>query len=349
MAGRRCMERLVRVAQGARTLCDAARQQLRRARAWLASDWRGARYAPPILALVIVTLAVTLGYYANRPLVETDPDTSAYVGVAGRIAHSLKLVDDARLPGYPLLIALTFAVAGVGNLGAVSVAQAVLFGVAALEVYVIACLVLRDSRLALAASLPIAASTHLLSFVKPALAEGLALFLITSLALAVVLYMLSYHTAALWAIAGCLLALLLTRPEWIYLPVPLFAYLVADAWKRGHLRVLLPHALAACLGLYAVLGLYGLHKSLQNGCHCLTLVQNRSLLGKVMQYRMQDEAPPQYAALTRLLDAQLASGDTDPWNVVRGDYQPVQRDHFALAGQYSIAVIMGHPGEYLTK
>lgn len=337
------------VARGARNAIERARRQLERVRAWLASDWRGARYAPPAALLLVVTCVVTLGYYTNRPLVETDPDTSAYVRVAGQIAHSLNLVDDARLPGYPLFMALAFAATGWGNLGAVSVAQAILFVLAALEIYAIACLVLRNSWLALLVSLPVGISTHLLSFVKPILSEGLALFLVTSLALAVALFLRSFRAAALWAVAGCLLALFLTRPEWIYLPVPLFAYLLVIAWRRVQLRKLLPHALVACLGLYAVLGLYIAANAAQNGCTCVTYIQNLNLLGKVMEYRMQGEAPPQYAALTQVIDAQLARGDADPWNVARGDYQPVRRDHFALAGQYSMAIIMGHPGEYVAK
>src|SRR5262249_27914286 len=121
------------------------------------------------------------------------------------------------------------------------------------------------------------------------------------------------------------------------------------AWRHGQLRKLLPHALVACLGLYAVLGLYIAANSVQNGCACVTYIQNLNLLGKIMDYRMQHEAPPQYDGLTRVLDAQLASGDSDPWDVVRGDYQPVKQDHFALAGQYSVAIIMAHPGEYLAK
>lgn len=337
------------MSRGARNALESVRRQVPRARAWLAADWHGARYAPPAVALLLITACVTLGYYTNRPLVETDPDTVAYVQVAGTIAHSLKLVDDARLPGYPLLMALTFAVAGWGNLGAVSIVQAILFVLAALEVYIIACLILRNSALALIVSLPIAISTHLLSFVKPILSEGLALFLVTSLALAVVIYLVSHQPAALWAIAACLVALFLTRPEWIYLPLPLFAYLLVIAWRRGQLRKLLPHALAACLGLYAVLGLYIFTNSVQNGCACVTYIQNLNLLGKIMDYHMQNEAPPQYDGLTQVVDAQLARGDTDPWNVVRGDYQPVRRDHYSLAGQYSVAIISRHPGEYLAK
>src|SRR5262249_57792393 len=141
------------------------------------------------------------------------------------------------LPGYPLLIALAFAATGQGNLGTVSVVQAVLFILAALEIYVIACIALRNSWLALAASLPVGVSTHLLSFVKPILSEGLTLFLVTTLALAVVRYLASSRTARLWTIVGCLLALVLTRPEWMYLPVPLFAYLLTIAWRRGRVRI----------------------------------------------------------------------------------------------------------------
>jgi hypothetical protein len=337
------------VSRIARRAVECSRERLRRLGAWLDADWRGARYAPLALLLVLVTAGVTLGYYANRPLVEVDPDTAAYARAARHVAYSPLWVDAARLPGYPLLMAMTFALAGQGNLGAVSVAQAILFALTTIEIYIMACLILRNSILALAVSLPVGASTHLLSFVKPILSEGLALFLVTTLALAVALYLRSQRSAALWVAAGCLAALFLTRPEWIYLPVPLFAYLLVIAWRRGRLRALLPHALAACLALYAVLGLYVALNAYQNGCACVTYVQNLNMLGKVMQYRMQGEAPLQYAELTRLVDAQLARGDSDPWNVVRSGYPPLLRDHYALAGEYSTAIITRRPGEYLAK
>lgn len=77
-----------------------------RVRSWLAADWRGARYAPFGGALLLLATFVTVAYYANRPDLQLDPDTAAYVIDAHRIGSGGGLVDPARLPGYPLLALL---------------------------------------------------------------------------------------------------------------------------------------------------------------------------------------------------------------------------------------------------
>jgi hypothetical protein len=185
--------------------------------------------------------------------------------------------------------------------------------------------------------------------VRPILSEGLALFLLATLALALVFALRWPRPLALWGVAVALLALFLTRPEWIYLPIPLFACLLTLAWRRGLARRLLPTAILALAVLYGTLGGYVVLNRAQNDCTCVTYISNVNLLGKVMQYRMEREAPPQYAAMTQLVSAHVERGDADPWNVLREDYPPLHRDHFALAGEYSTAIIRAHPVEFVAK
>src|SRR5258707_12230788 len=94
------------------------------------------------------------------------------------------------------------------------------------------------------------ANVHLLSYVYPPLTEGLALCQIVSLALVVPLFLRRPRVWTLWVIAALTLALFMTRPEWIYLPLPLFVYLLFIAWRRAALRRRLPHAPSALLALY---------------------------------------------------------------------------------------------------
>ncbi len=115
------------------------------------------------------------------------------------------------------------------------------------------------------------------------------------------------------------------------------------------MRRLLPTAAIALGVLYGMLGGYVILNRVQNSCTCVTYISNVNLLGKVMQYRMEREAPPQYAALTQLVSAHVARGDTDPWNVIREDYPPLHHDYFALAGEYSGAIIRAHPVEFVAK
>lgn len=336
-----------------RFLLLSARVRLRNfaehVRCWLAADWRGAKYVPFGVALLALTTLITVAYYANRPNLQLDPDTVAYVMDARRIASGGGLVDPARLPGYPLLIAFVFAVAGQGNLAAVSVAQAVLFVLAAVGLYGLLCMVLRSGGLAFLVAALAGANIQLLYQVKAILSEGLSLFLFVALALAVVSYIRHPRGWALWIVAVSMLALFMTRPEWMYLPIPLFAYLLVLAGRKGLLRRLLPHALAAALVLYGVAGLYIHANAVQYQCPTLTYVANINLLGKVMQYQMQDQAPAQYAGFIQVVDSYMARGDNDPWQVIQSRYPPLFPECYALFRDYSTTIIAHHPLEYLGK
>lgn len=323
--------------------------RVKRVRAWITRDWRGPRYLVWGGVLLALTSLVTIFYYANAPYPGIDPDTAAYLTQARHILDAGRFVDPARLPGYPTMIALLFLATGRGNLDAISVAQAVLYVLATLELYAALCLVVRRAWVAALIVAPIALNTHLLSYMRPVLSEGLALFLVATLALTLVVALRWPGPRALWGVTLALLALFLTRPEWMYLPLPLFACLLILAARRGLLRRLLPTALLALGLLYGTLGGYVILNRAQNGCACVTYISNLNLLGKVMQYRMEDEAPPQYDDVTRLVKTHLARGDADPWNVIREDYPPLKSDYYALAGDYSLAIIRAHPVEFVAK
>ncbi len=315
---------------------------------WLRADWRGARVVPWGAALALVTVVAVALYYANTPAVIRDPDTPSYLNVAHRILARGQLVNVTRLPGYPLFTILVGAFAGQGNLAALSVAQGALFVVATLEVYAILVMALRRAWLAAIVAALLGTNLRVLSYVKPILSEGLTLFLTVTLALAVTLHLRRSSPRRLWLVAGCLLALFMTRPEWIYLPIPLALFLALIAWGRGDARRMAWHAVGSMVALYAVVGLYILGNSLVNHFAGVTYIQNINLLGKVMQYHMQNEAPSQYAPITHVLNTFAARRDADPWQAANA-YPALKQNHFALADRYAKAIILRHPVEFVTK
>jgi hypothetical protein len=312
-------------------------------------DWRAGGYVTFGTALGLTTLLVIVAYYLNKPQPELDPDSSAYLSVATHYALHGWFIDPARLPGYPLFIRFVFAVAGSGNLVALGVAQAGLFLIATLELYALLCLLVRSARVAFVAGLLIGTNTHILSYVKPVLSEGLTLFCAVNVAVAIVLYLRRPGALRLWAVALCVLTLYMTRPEWMYLPVPLLAFMLWVAHRRGQLRRLVPHVAAALVLLYATLGLYVHANAAQNHCACVTYVANINILGKVMQYHMQNEAPARYADITRLVNHYMARGDLDPWDVIRSPYPPVRAQYFARAAAYGSAIMRDHPTEFVAR
>jgi Txe/YoeB family toxin of Txe-Axe toxin-antitoxin module len=64
-----------------------------------------------------------------------------------------------------------------------------------------------------------------------------------------------------------------------------------------------------------------------------------------MHYNMQDEAPPQYANISKILDRFQAEGIKDPYVILIKEPSL----NSSLAGAYSRAIIERHPVEFLVK
>ena len=313
------------------------------------ADWRERRYYLPFGALVaLLTTVVVVAYYLAMPAVQPDPDTVAYLNAARHITFNGQFVDAARLPGYPLFIALVFALTGWGNMSALGIAQGVVFILATLLCYALVCLLARQAWLAALVALLVGSNTRILSYAKAPLTEGLALFFTVALALAIMLLLRQPRARSIWLALAVAFALCMTRPEWVYVaPVVALMALLA-AWWRGLLRRLLPHTLAATLVFYALIGVYIVRNDMRYSVANLTYIQNINLLGKVIQYHMQDEAPADYAAVTRVIDGYEARGVTDVWTMI-GGYKPLRDNGSALAGRYALAVIERHPVEFLAR
>jgi len=299
--------------------------------------------------LLLLTIIMTVTYYVNSPRVEFNADTPAYAVVAERIyVHPYALVDVWRLPGYPFFIALIYIFAGYRNWMAISAMQGVLFVLATMEIYVLAILVLKRTWMAFLIGLIVGTNIILLSYVKPIMSEGLALWLLTTLALAVVYFIRTLRLHAFWFVVLCMVPLMFTRPEWLYLPVPLFAYLLLVAARRGSFRRVLLNALIALACIYGLVGSYIGVNTLVNYYPGLTAIENFNLMGKVLQYNMQDEAPPEYAQVSRQLDILVVRVDRDPYHVL--PYIPsLSKNDDLPAGILARNIILHHPVEFLLK
>jgi hypothetical protein len=328
---------------------DSARwvkASLQRLKKLFVDDWRGERrlfYG--LIVLLMTSLAVTM-FYLNHPQPDVNNDTGEYLAVTQKILTSGNPVDPLRTPGYPSFVALIYLLAGQGNLSAVGVMQAILFVLATLEMYFLTLLVLRRPWIALIVGLLMGTSTYLLGFVKPIIVEGVTLWLTVSLALVVVLFIRAMKPAYLWLMAVLILALFMTRPEWVYLPIPLALYLLWLAWRRGMARRMLPHSLASIALLYLVLGLFIYANASEYGYTGITYVQNINLVGKVLQYHMQAEASPQYAAIVQVADPFVKQGGWDPNQLVKL-YPPLSHPYWTPGGDYAQSIILHHPLQFL--
>ena len=311
----------------------------------IVKDWRTHKYLFFGAILFLATTLLVAAYYINTPRPEPLSDTWSYLYVVDRFQQHGQLVNSWRLPGYPLLIILVYALLGQGNLGAVSLVQAMFFVLATIEIYVLCILVLRRTWIAFTVGLLVGLNIPLLSYMKPVMSEPLALWMLVSLALACVFFLSTLQARRLWLVTACLVLLLFTRPEWILLPLPLFGYLLLVALWRGKARGLLLHALASIFLLYALLGGYVYINATQNHFAGLTSIEDINALGKVLQYNMQDEALPQYAHVSKILDRYVYQGIRDPYIVLANEPSITT----GLAGEYARSTIERHPVEFLVK
>jgi len=313
----------------------------------LTDDWHGTRYCFYGLVLLLVTTLTVIAFYLNHPQVEDNPDTITYLLAAQNIVEHGNFVDPRRTPGYPLFLVVIYILADKNAFLAASLTQGALFVLATLEVYLITALLFRRAWLALIVGLLVGTNVFLLGYIKPVIIEGFSLWLITTLALVVVIFAHTFKVRDFWLVVVVLFALFMTRPEWIYLPIPLFAYLLMLAARRGKFRRLLVHSLVAVLLMYSILGLYVYTNATENSYLGVTFIQNVNLLGKVMQYHMQNEAPARYATATQKINTILAQNpQASPFDVAR-QYPEFTTDNWKLSGDYATSIVEGHPAEFL--
>jgi len=318
------------------------------------AEWRDSPHFTGVLVVSVLTTVLITMFYVNEPYPPSNPDTASYLTVAEKIKNHFTFTDVYRTPGYPLFVAIVFLLFGDGDLRFVSVAQAGLYLVAAIEIYVIAYLIFRRVWIAAAVALVASVNTYQFSYAKGIIVEGFAMWTVVTLALTIVLFLRKPGTRLLWLVAGALLLALMTRTEWMYVAVPLFGFLLISTRGLGIGRRLALHALAAVTVFYGVLGLYVYANGPQNGYGPFVVIPRIVGLGKIFQYRMQDDAPARYAEWTRRMDVYLADGRVSPQGLRDGGpydfadiYPEFSADFWRLSGEYSRATILNAPGEYV--
>src|SRR5260370_3080533 len=142
-----------------------------------------------------------------------------------------------------------YAVAGQGNLMAVSIVQGALFVLTALEFYILTALILKRGWLAFLISLFVSTNLILLSYSKPIMTEGLSLWLLTTLVLCAVYFATTLQLRVLWLLSICMFLLCFTRPHWSYFPILLYAYLFFLFIPRKDRPRLLPPILPSVVAI----------------------------------------------------------------------------------------------------
>ncbi len=295
--------------------------------------------------LLFITGEITLIFYLNTPFAETAADTSGYLNGLHQLQTAGNPVDAFRLPTYSLFLLVVYAVAGQGNLMAVSIAQGLLFICATEEIYLLTLLITRRKWLSFFVGLLIGTNVILISYSKPIMTEGLSLWLLTTIMLCVVAFLKTFRYRFFWISSACLVFLLFTRPEWILLPCLLFPYIVVRARKKLSTRAIILRATSALIIIYLIIGSYIVANALINNVASLSTVSNMNLIGKIIQYHMQDETPYN-PSLSHIYDQFIRQGETSPYQII-GKAPILGLHHAQASADFARDIILHHPVQFL--
>jgi len=297
------------------------------------SSWV-ARPVTSVAALLGVSAAVLAAYIANSPHLDRFGDSPTYEFVANTLPGSF--VNSSRLPGYPLLIALSSWLPGGREVGLICT-QALLILAAVATTYFIARAALGHQWMAFVVTLVIATDLLMAGYVRVVMSETLAVTLTLALIAVTLRYLHDFRPVYLWLTAGLMIALILTRAEWVLMMAILVPYLLVIAYRRGRLnRKVISHAIGSVAVVFLAVGAYSASNLISNDYFGLSSLANVALLGKVMVYGMIPEAPPPYSSLVPMVESYHS-----PWELVL--VPPFNDPNSALAGEFARAVIFHDP------
>jgi 4-amino-4-deoxy-L-arabinose transferase-like glycosyltransferase len=317
------------------------------------SNWQGLR--PHLIPLAITSLAILLGQIAvltQHPLATTIyDDGKTYVDAASAIMASPRgLVQTFRTPGYPLLIATVFGIFGTNNFNALVVVQSVLAVISVFECYTLAYLLTRQQWAACIAATAVALDIYIVSWERTVLTESLSYVIVLTMLL--IFDRLVRRPKATWAIllGLCCFWSIMVRPANVFLPPILFVSLLLWAlWRRQLLTYVKPIALSAAVLGASLVGYMAANAAI-NGFFGLSDASNRTLLGKVIEFRMvYFPVPIEYSALEKDLQQFIAANPSwaVPEPAVFGEkYGSALGDNngeFRIEGAYAKYVIEHHP------
>jgi hypothetical protein len=306
---------------------------------------RIACYVGIFLLLIVVCMVIL--YYRNAPSVEFGPDTYGYLGAVQQLQTTGNPVNYFRLPGYPLFLLGVYILTHQGDLMAASMLQGFLFLCSVVEIALLAFLITRRTWIAFFIGIFMGTNIFLLYSAKIIMTEGLALWLLITVMLSAIAFLKTPRIRYFWIGAVSLLLLLFTRPEWVFFPAILFPILILFTWKKLPVRAVLLPVISSLVVIYLLVGGYIYANARINHIASLSYVTNMNLIGKVLQYRMQDESPYN-SYLSHTYDSYLKQGIDSPFQIT-SRVQGLGDNYAQTSADWAKGIILHHPVEFLVK
>ncbi len=319
---------------------------------WFAAHLKSHR--PQLLLALSASLVGQAFTLTQTPLAQQFPDSATYLSPARHILSSFQFFDPIRPPGYPFFLALTLLIhGGATDPTTIVLAQAALMILSAGEIYLLAYRLTRNKWTAAVASALFGSNLAIVQWERAILSESFACWLTITI---FVLFEAQLRAPKTWKIVslGILLGLaILVSPADLILPPVILGIALARDLRLGRLRHTWRSLGTAIMLVAGIVAGYIQMNGSATGLYALTDVTNVNLLGKVLEYRMQDEnTNPYFTPLRQALDVyvQTQQGQTviDPYGFLDTNTS-FNAPYLNPIGDYSSAIISRHLGEYLVK
>jgi 4-amino-4-deoxy-L-arabinose transferase-like glycosyltransferase len=312
----------------------------------------GRRLVPHALPLLGVGVAIAIGQYVtfwNHPMVMIfHGDSTDYIAFANSMLSSFHVLDPARTPGYPLILAIIFALTGGQSLPVVIIAQVVLIIHALFMVYLLIFRLSRNRWMAMGVTVLLSLNSYLLNWEREILSEPLTIWLMVMIFLLIERYVRVQRAGYLIALTALMTYCVFMRPFYVYVPALVFAAILLYALRNKRAQQEWKRILAAVLISYGLVGSFALGNGIEYGYYGVSEISSVNLFAKVMEYHMQTEyTDPQYALISAQLDAfEQQGGGVQPFVFLDHLYKQYELDHYAFAADYAKDIFIHHPVEY---
>jgi hypothetical protein len=312
----------------------------------------GARLRPHRWPLLIVTGGVALVHVfalLHHPTTIASTDGDEYLGVANSILTTGNFFDPLRTPGYPAFLALVFLIRGAHDITAVFVAQIALVIAATYEIYLLVARLTKQRYLASVTALLVGCNLFVLQWEFAIRVEALAFWTLVTLFLVAERLLHGLRPWALVLFGVLLFFAIMVRPFDILIPALMISALALRGiwigeWRAHVLRL----GLVFVLVYGAILG-YTQLNGLVTGYAGLSYASNVNLLGKVMEYRLQDlPVSPELTPVQRDTAQYVQDQGSEPWSLTGRPWAFARqygydRDFYEPVGAYGRYVILHYP------
>lgn len=312
------------------------------------------KYIPWVI-IIIAGLIIRYSFYNSIDGTITVSDSPTYVDGAMSLYYHLWL-NEYRPPVYPL---------GLMLIGALFTWEKLNIGVIFLQILVSIANIVYAYKLSVEAfksrflgyicAFLIAVSFRVYNWDFIILSESFAIFLVTAITYYLIMFLKYNQKKHLKLMVGFTIAAIFNKPFFMVLPIVILAVLILKHFlgcfdiKRNYKTLI-----AGMAAIYMSIFLYSALHYAQSSFFGVTSVGNVNLLGKIMQYNMEDLGKNQAIindikhALETESPERIVNGKyLEPWHFV-GTYGWTQ-NHYHEVGKFAKDIILRHPVKFTQK